>query len=229
MPGDGAPQNMARRNLTLTLIAAGLGVGAWLAFAGRAAAAQRTLDLDTGALTAGEDLGSATSLDAAKNEAGFFSEALAMTQPDINDALQNPNVQAFLTMVGEFEGGAQGYNALFGGGRFESFADHPRTLVKKGGYASTAAGRYQIIEKTWDDVAGKIGAPDFSPPWQDAAAVYLIRRRGALADVMAGNFQDALTAVASEWASLPGSPYGQPTRSLEAAMTSYSDAGGTFA
>lgn len=160
---------------------------------------------------------------------GLLEEIMAITQPDPTQSLSHPNVRAILDMIGSFEGGPQGYNALFGGGRFESFADHPRTIIAAGGYSSSAAGRYQILEGTWNDVRGTIGATDFSPYWQDVAAVYLIRRRGALQDVIDGNFDAAIGKLGKEWASLPGSPYGQPMRSLADARASYADAGGSFA
>lgn len=223
---------MARREITLALAGAGLLAAFFLAKRARAAEVLQTYNLDTGELVAGEDYaGASYSLDELQtaNEPGIFSDILTMTQTDPRTALANPNVQAFLAMIGQFEGGDEGYHALFGGGRFESFADHPRTLVKTSGYASTAAGRYQILARTWDDVRDKIGAVDFSPYWQDVAAVYLIRRRGALDDVLAGRFNDAIAKVAKEWASLPGAGYGQPERALETARNVYANAGGSFA
>jgi muramidase (phage lysozyme) len=76
---------------------------------------------------------------------------------------------------------------------------------------STAAGAYQFLARTWDEVAAALELPDFSPQSQDVAALWLIRRRGALADLREGRFDDFVAKCAKEWASLPGSPYGQPT------------------
>ena len=43
--------------------------------------------------------------------------------------LENPNVRSFLGMIGSAEGtDKHGYNTLFGGGKVESLADHPRQL-----------------------------------------------------------------------------------------------------
>lgn len=145
------------------------------------------------------------------------------------------NVAAFLRMIRSAEGtaGPDGYRTLFGGRLFDHFADHPRIRVEAllGGrlIASTAAGAYQILERTWDDVWPKLQLQDFSPASQDAAAVYLIRRRGALADVRAGRFDQAVAKCAKEWASLPGSPYGQPVKTLDQVRAVYSAAGGVFA
>jgi len=137
----------------------------------------------------------------------------------INDALQAANMQAFLTLVRTGEGtlGANGYRTLYGGRLFDSFADHPRISVTAGGWTSTAAGAYQILSKTWNRAQAALGLTDFSPASQDAAAVWLIQQRGALGDVLAGRFDAAISKCNKEWASLPGSPYGQPTLTLDRA------------
>lgn len=133
-------------------------------------------------------------------------------------AAQDPNVRRYLDMLAQAEGAD--YDTLFGGAKFNSYADHPR--VRKGftqtdgkKNTSSAAGRYQFLEKTWDDVAGTLGLKDFSPASQDAAAVELLRRSGSLADVQAGRYDAAVAKDNKTWASLPGSPYAQKTRSQE--------------
>jgi len=140
-------------------------------------------------------------------------------------ALQDTNVQAFLMMIRTGEGTANGngYRTLFGGGLFNGFADHPRISVTKSGYTSTAAGAYQIIVGTWDS----LGLPDFSPANQDIAAVRLIKRRGALNDVIAGRLALAIAKCNKEWASLPGSPYGQPTITMAKAEQVFAQWGGS--
>lgn len=152
--------------------------------------------------------------------------AQANVEPDIAQA----NVRAFLDMIAYAEGtkgrGQDGYNILFGYGTFDSYADHPRIYVPFGQTTSSAAGRYQILARTWDGVRGKLGLQDFTPASQDAAAVELIRERGALADVQAGRTTRAINKVAKVWASLPGAGYGQPERKLSALMQAYASAGG---
>ncbi|MEW6258034.1 MAG: glycoside hydrolase family 104 protein [Pseudomonadota bacterium] len=142
--------------------------------------------------------------------------------------LENANLRAFLRMIRYSEGtdGAHGYRMLFGGRLFSGYADHPRISVRASGYTSTAAGAYQILSRTWDDV--RDGLKDFGPASQDEAAARLIRRRGALDDVYAGRFADAVRKVAREWASLPGSPYGQPVRTMAQVTAAYAAAGGSF-
>ncbi|AVS76410.1 muramidase [Paracidovorax cattleyae] len=125
--------------------------------------------------------------------------------------------------------GDDGYRTLFGGGKFDSFADHPRIYVPFRNTSSSAAGRYQILARTWDGLRAKLGLPDFGPDSQDAAALELIRERGALNDVDAGRVSAAIAKVAKVWASLPGAGYSQPERSLMALMGVYQQAGGNLA
>jgi muramidase (phage lysozyme) len=146
---------------------------------------------------------------------------------------EDQNVSAFLWTIRVSEGTdvIDGYSMLVGGGRFDGFADHPRVLVQLSnlGIKSSAAGAYQILRRTWDDVRDKLGLPDFSPASQDAAAVELIKRRGALADVRAGRFNAAIDKCKKEWASLPGAGYGQHENSLTRLANAYTTAGGMLA
>ncbi len=151
------------------------------------------------------------------------------------DALDNPNVRAFLRMLrhGEGTAGEDGYRVMFGGGLFDSFADHPRQAItrKLGGtpITSTAAGAYQFLKGTWDGLVKQYGFADFSPKNQDLGAVALIKGRKALDDVIAGRFEDAVGKCNREWASLPGSPYGQPVVTMARARQEYEAYGGTYA
>lgn len=154
------------------------------------------------------------------------SEPINMTPtPD-----SSTNIAAFLAMIRQAEGTASsnGYNMLYGGDLFHSFADHPRIIISKWGYKSSAAGAYQILEKTWDALVSIYHFPDFSPGMQDSAAIVLIQGRGALQDVLNGNFESAVMKVNREWASLPGSPYGQKTRSMEFVKSAYLSNGGNL-
>jgi lysozyme len=151
----------------------------------------------------------------------------------ITDTTQQNNLAAFLAMIRVSEGtaGPNGYSTLVGGRLFDDYADHPRVLVDLPnlGIKSSAAGAYQILRRTWDGVAGKLGLPDFSPASQDAAAVELIRQRAALPDVLAGRFAAAVDKCKKEWASLPGAGYGQRENSLARLEAAYVNAGGTVA
>jgi muramidase (phage lysozyme) len=145
------------------------------------------------------------------------------------------NLAAFLAVIRRGEGTSDpdGYRRHFGGKLFDSFADHPREAITLGTYTSTAAGAYQILSRTWDEIraAGRYGPflADFSPASQDEAARRLIARRGALEDVLAGRLEAAIAKCNKEWASLPGSPYGQPTTTIATCRKVYEAAGGTYA
>lgn len=121
------------------------------------------------------------------------------------------NLQRFLDFLGKAEGAD--YGTIVGGGKFDDFSKHPGVVglrTKEG--PSTAAGKYQITQTTYNDVAQRLGIKDFSPESQDAIATELIRRRGAFDDVVSGDFKTAVAKLGSEWASLPSSPYSQPKK-----------------
>lgn len=145
--------------------------------------------------------------------------------------LAEPNIKAALRMIRRGEGTADdaGYRRIFGGRMFDSYTDHPRVKVTAGGYVSTAAGAYQFLASTWDETAKILGLRDFSPDSQDLAAVARIVYRKALDDVLAGDMVAALPKLGKEWASMPGSPYGQPTISQQTALNTFKDFGGYLA
>lgn len=124
--------------------------------------------------------------------------------------------------------GPNAYRKLFGGSTVQNLATHPNTPITKGSITSTAAGAYQILSRTWQEIQKKLGLTDFSPLSQDKAAVELIRRRGALDDVMAGRFTAAIEKCKKEWASLPGAGYNQRERSTASLISVYKIAGGSI-
>jgi muramidase (phage lysozyme) len=146
-------------------------------------------------------------------------------------ALDDGNVRAFLRVIREGESGqdADAYTICYGGSHFSAPPwEHPRKPITAGAWTSTAAGAYQFLAKTWDAVAEAYALEDFSPGNQDLAAVALIHGRKALEDVQAGRFEAAVGKCAKEWASLPGSPYGQPTMTMAQARAAYEAWGGTY-
>lgn len=206
-------------------------IGAALAYATPAGAA--ALDSIMPNADAGDTGGAVQPMDA-----GLFNPDLLFAGfTDAVDTMPNAggNLAAFLAMIRACEGtaGPDGYRTIVGGGKFESFSDHPRVRVpftQTDGVRnySTAAGAYQFLASTWDGLRAKLGLQDFSPASQDAAAIELIRERGALADVQAGRFDQAVAKVAKTWASLPGANYKQRTRSAQFAQSAYVEAGGAY-
>lgn len=136
-------------------------------------------------------------------------------QSRVNQSLvDHPNVRAMLRVIRQGESSQDddiAYRMIVGGGRFSSFADHPRVFGKcwidrKTGkrQCSSAAGAYQIVKTTWDEVRPAMGLKDFSPRSQDIAALGRIAYRGALPAVLAGDVDTAVRKLRAEWTSLPG-------------------------
>lgn len=126
----------------------------------------------------------------------------------------DPRIRAFLDTISKAEGA--NYDTLFGGGKFADFGAHPNQRITRmlGGkpLTSTAAGRYQFLSRTWQGLVSSLGLTDFSPRSQDLGAIELLRQRGVLDNILNGDIAGALAGANREWASLPGSPYGQPTK-----------------
>ena len=123
----------------------------------------------------------------------------------------------------------EGYNVLFGGTIFASYADHPRKHITVNSLTSTAAGKYQILERTYDAYKPRLGLADFTPHAQDCIALELIKETGADMLINEGHFQDAIIRCNRIWASLPNSPYGQRTNSMAHLEAFYENVGGTLA
>lgn len=146
----------------------------------------------------------------------------------------NQNRNAFLSAISKAEGtygrGDDGYNVLVGGTLFYGYDDHPRRLVKLNDkLSSTAAGRYQLLERYYDAYKKQLKLNDFSPASQDAIAIQQIKECKALDDVDAGRIAEAIKKCARIWASLPGAGYGQREVSLDKLLADYTKAGGTLA
>lgn len=108
------------------------------------------------------------------------------------------------------------YNVIYGGGQFDSYDDHPRQPVlitsgpNKGKYSS-AAGKYQFLGSTWDDIAERYDIPDFTPDSQDQGAWALASEeykrdtgRSLEADLAAGDLSRVAPSLRNQWTSLPG-------------------------
>lgn len=149
------------------------------------------------------------------------------------------NVCAFLDMLAVSEIGARllalsnaGYNVLVGSTPtkpllFTSYATHPNIYNR--GTNSTAAGRYQLLNRYWVAYKAKLNLPDFSPLSQDLIALQQIRERRALNLIQAGHFEEAVVAVSNIWASLPGAGYGQHENTMASLQAAYVAAGGVIA
>lgn len=154
------------------------------------------------------------------------------------------NLNAFLDTLAYAEGTSthpltvnDGYDVIVTGvgGALEVFTDYsqhpfangrkPKQINNSGLYSS-ASGRYQHMRIHWPHYKALLKLPDFSPESQDLWAIQLIRERKALALIEAGKFDEAIEAVASLWASLPGAGHKQPERSLKSLRNYFVSKGG---
>lgn len=146
----------------------------------------------------------------------------------------NPAVGKFLDLIRYSEGTStvkgsdDGYNVLFGGDLFQSYADHPRKLITlpiNGRLvASTAAGGYQLLSRYWDAYRVSLKLQGgFSPENQDRVAIQQIRERRALDDIKADRIADAIGKCSNIWASFPGNNYGQNPHKLEKLLKWWAD------
>jgi muramidase (phage lysozyme) len=133
----------------------------------------------------------------------------------------SPRMQAFLATIRWAETGTSGresYRKLVFNGTFNDFSTHPfkKQCAPINGkkVCSTAAGAYQMLDKSWYDLQPKLNLKDFSPASQDKMAVEYIRRNGANADIESGNFSEAACKVGQIWASFPCNSYDQNPKTV---------------
>lgn len=103
----------------------------------------------------------------------------------------------------------------------ENWHGIPITSGKYAGLMSTAAGAYQITKPTFLMLSAALHTHDFQPGTQDAMALELCRRAGALPAIDSGDLPTAFRLLAPTWASLPGSTAGQGGRSAEVLIAAY--------
>jgi murein DD-endopeptidase MepM/ murein hydrolase activator NlpD len=141
----------------------------------------------------------------------------------------SPEQRAMLDAIAFAEGTRDqpngGYKTLFGFEQFDDYSRHPDRVVRKGRYASAAAGRYQFMPGTFNRLAKKLGLKDFSPKSQDLAALELAKELGITPEVLRreGMSQKVSALLGRQWASFPGKSIGldQPTKKLKDVQKAY--------
>jgi muramidase (phage lysozyme) len=148
----------------------------------------------------------------------------------------NQNIKAMLDAIAYTEGTDNnkqethnhGYDVLVGGHLFTDYSKHPNILIKLNDkLSSTAAGRYQILYRYWPHYQALLNLPDFGPDSQDKYAIQQFKERDAIQLIENSNFESSIRRINNIWASLPESPYGQHTYSMEAMKAIYVAKGGT--
>ena len=134
----------------------------------------------------------------------------------------SPKLKALLSVIRFAEGtsGPRGYQTLFGGSTFSDMSRHPDKVIRSGGYASAAAGAYQIMPDTYKS----LGGGRFTEIDQDRMALQLIARRGI--NLSSFDFSpSSINKLAPEWASFPTlsgkSYYNQPVKSYDTLKKMY--------
>lgn len=167
----------------------------------------------------------------------------------------NTNRKAFLDMLAVSEGTStspatvnNGYDVIVTGHDrkpeiFTDYAAHPfapdhpsnygskrpSKLINSKGLISNASGRYQFMLVHWAHYRDQLKLKNFGPESQDLWALQLIRERGALPLIDAGDFVLAVARVKNLWASLPGAGYAQPEHPIAKLQAAYLQAGGALA
>ena len=174
---------------------------------------------------------------------------VVQTLDELRASLRDANVQAWLRLIREGESDPDsddaywalfGWNRKHGGPTFADASTHPRQAIMSAWGWTSAAGAYQAMAAvpgkvktdTWDNARDWFKARGYqltmSRVDQDLFAVWCTARRGALLAVKEGQIETAMALCNLEWASLPGSTHGQPTRAAERLLAVYRRFGGTI-
>jgi len=142
-------------------------------------------------------------------------------------------------IAGPESGGA--YDVIYGGRHIDDLSHHPHIAVPiasgpNKGKTSSAAGKYQFLGDTWDDIAGRYGLQDFSPANQDYGAwalaneVYRKKTGGDLTEALrAGKLPEVAQTLSGTWTSLAGGIEAQPQGQGRGLLANYQTGMGQIA
>ncbi|HET8933610.1 MAG TPA: hypothetical protein VFN67_09230 [Polyangiales bacterium] len=169
-------------------------------------------------------------LEVPADEPGVTGSALtsgALCDPANATGVASRFERALLDTIAWAEGtrgrGKDGYNVTFAYRYFDSCEQHPNIKICEGSLCSTAAGRYQFLNKTYEG----LNMENFWPQAQERGALELIKRRGVTlpaAALTATQFANALDRLSYEWASLPPGRYGQTKLTADRVRAEYCEA-----
>jgi muramidase (phage lysozyme) len=116
------------------------------------------------------------------------------------ELLQDKKMQKMLAIIREGEDAD--YDMAFNKKHISDLSVHPGKLP---GNPVSAAGAYQFMKGTYEEMTELLGLTDFHAHSQDLAAAYKLKQLGAYPAIKAGNLQEVLSKrVTNTWTSLPG-------------------------
>ena len=121
-------------------------------------AAFQKMSLSTGGIVIPEGLLKETSPSSAPVAPSSDPSSTTTSGSSTQNTSFSPQLRAFLDLIAFAEGAD--YTTIYGNRKFSSFADHPRRTITAGGNTSNAAGRYQFLASTWDEVKKALSLKD---------------------------------------------------------------------
>jgi len=119
----------------------------------------------------------------------------------------NPNYKLMLDTISKAEGtwGKDAYSTKYGGKKVDWKNGKSRDSIPfgKNGQKTSAHGKYQFMNKTWDGKVQELGLTGFTPEEQDVAALSLAEETGALKKLDDGDIKGAIFSAGKKWMGLP--------------------------
>lgn len=163
-------------------------------------------------------------------------QCTAQTPQNAVDLMKLPEVRAMMETTAWAEGTNNNYHKLVNGkvmktpiSKYQKFIGqhskevpisldrHPEIYIEwaKGEKLSTAAGRYQFLHETWEEMRKLYWLTDFGPWSQDIAVVGKFIEKKMIRPLLLGEYSTAIRNGNHTWASFPESPYNQHPKSMD--------------
>jgi len=178
-----------------------------------------TLQIDTSQTSRGSPVGNLW--EKAMNLARTTLGAEPSTGPESKEGSRPKDAASLLDFIGRFEGGKDGYGAVFGKGRMDiekmslEQVDTLQGAMRRQGSKSTAVGKYQFIQDTLRETAEKMGldpkTTKFTKEVQDQMIMHRLKETRGFDKFMKGEMSHEQFAhnLSQEFASLPNPKTGE--------------------